>query len=305
MKLTKEQVLYCRENYLPGHEEFGLKGLASKFNVSRDLMKDLVHGKTYCEYGGTIHPSRPRISTKIKDAIAAAYVPHSQDNNIEALAERFNLSTTTIVKILREKGKSSGRGKVTDELRAKIIAEYEPYVKDSTRTALAAKYNLSVATIANILREVETAKKPRPAVDVPDFLKEEIIVAHDEEQLSVKALAERFSLSRPQVRSVLLEAGIAIRTRKTVDEATKQEIIDAFKGGQSLRELESIYGINRATMSKWVEDFKPPKAPKKELDQATREQIYRYHSHGYGVTIIAKTIGISQQIVRKVIDGEL
>lgn len=141
--------------------------------------------------------------------------------------------------------------------------------------------------------------------EVPEFLKEAIIEAHDAERLSVKALSERFSLSRPLIKSVLLEAGIEIRQRQVVSEEIKQEIIAEYKAGQSLRRLEEIYKVNRATIAGWVREFKRAKPQSKELDQETREKIYRYHSQGYGVNLIGKTVGVSAAVVRKVIDGAL
>lgn len=246
-KLTVEEVLYCREHYKPGDKEFGLKGLAARFSVNMDVIKDLVHGKTYKDVGGTIHPAIERVSAEVKAQIRAEYVPQSSDSNIKTLA---------------------------------------------------AKYNFSIATISHIVKG--TSRKVKN--EVPDFIKEAIIEACDEEKLTVKALAERFSISRDLVKGVLKEAGIEIRKR--VDEETKAEIIAAYKSGQSLRHLEGIYKINRATISGWVKDIKREK-PKVELTPEIREQIYRYHSQGYGIGIIGKTLGLSAQIVRRVVDGEL
>ena len=140
---------------------------------------------------------------------------------------------------------------------------------------------------------------------VPDFVKEAIIIAYDEEKLTIPKLMERFNLSRYVVKSVLTEAGVEVRSRRRiVDEETKQEIISAYASGLSARQLEGIYGVNRATIATWVRDIKREK-PQVELDDQTREQIYRYHSQGYGVGIIAKTLGLGRGVVRKVIDGEL
>ena len=139
-------------------------------------------------------------------------------------------------------------------------------------------------------------------LEIPDFLKEAIIIARDEEGLTVKALSERFSLSRDAIKNVLKEAGIEIRRR--VDDQTKAEIIAEYQKGKSARELERIYGVNRATLADWVRPFKRER-PKVTLDEVTREQIYRYHSQGYGIGIIAKTLGIGRTVVRKVIDGVL
>lgn len=290
-KLSESQVIYCREHFKSGDAEFGLKPLAEKFGVSNDVIKDIVHGKTYKEVGGTIHPTRPSLSREVKIQIARA-------DDVAALAEKLGISPETIQKyaaLLKPK-----KAKLTAELKAAIRAEYVPYSDEYGREALAAKYSVTPAQISQIVKGI---RRERPKTPVPDFLKEAIIIAYDEEKLSVRRLAERFSLQRDTIKAVLKEAGIEIRKNR-VDEETKQEIIEAFKSGQSLRQLEEIYGINRATMAEWVKPFKVTK-PKKELTQELREQIYRYHSQGYGIGIIAKTIGISQGIVRKVIDGVL
>lgn len=290
-KLSESQVIYCRDNYVSGDKEYGLKGLAEKFGVSNDVIKDIVHGKTYKDVGGTIHPTRPSLKSEVKEQIARA-------DDVVALAEKLGISPETIQKyaaLLKPK-----KAKVTDELKAAIRAEYVPYSAEYGREALAAKYSVTPSQISQIVKGI---RREHPKPPVPDFLKEAIIVAYDEEKLSVRRLAERFSLQRDTIKTVLKEAGIEIRKNR-VDEETKQEIIEAFKAGQSLRQLEEIYGINRATMAEWVKPFKVAK-PKVELTQEVREQIYRYHSQGYGIGIIAKTIGISQGIVRRVIDGEL
>ncbi|MBD3878220.1 MAG: hypothetical protein SR1Q5_00840 [Quinella sp. 1Q5] len=300
-KLTEEQVIYCRENYVAGDAARGLKVLAEKFGVSVDVMKSIVHGETYKNVGGKIHPIKERVPAAVKEAIAAEYVPNSSEHGVKALAEKYGVSIGTVQKCIAKS--ATRRTKLTPEVKAAIMAEYKPYVEGHGREALAEKYGVSVAAISYVIREMrkEPARRGKPALEVADYLKEAIIEAYDE-GLTVRQMAERFSLNRDTIKNVLAEAGIQLRRR--VDEDTKQEIIAAFKSGQSLRQLEEIYGINRATIADWVKDFKPVKE-KKELTDQIREQIYRYHSQGYGAGIIAKTIGFPQSVVRRVIDGEL
>ncbi|MBD3880042.1 MAG: hypothetical protein SR1Q5_10280 [Quinella sp. 1Q5] len=287
-KLTAEQVLYCREHYKPGSAEYGLRPLAEKMGVKVDVIKDLVHGETYKDVGGPIRSTVERVPAEVKAILAAA------PDKLKELSERYGITEERLAQFLPK----VRRAKITDEVKAAILREYEPYSREYGREALAAKYGLSASAIGVILKDAPRKER----VKVADYLKEAIIEAADD-GLSVKALAERFSLSRPVIKSILTEAGIEVKRRR-VDEETKSEIIAAYQSGKSLRELEEIYGVNRATMADWVRGLKPPK-PKKELTQELREQIYRYHSQGYGATIIAKTVGISQGIVRKVIDGEL
>ena len=304
-RLTENEVLYCREHYQSGDPEWGIKALSEKLGVSRDSVKDAIHGVTHKNVGGKIHPPRQHLSEEIKQQLIAAYVPQSHDANIRALAEQFNLSETTVLKYIHTQLPKGKRAVVTDELRAKILAEYQPYSATNGRSALAEKYGLSSSTVGNILKELEERRtRGRKPTVILDEIKEAIVIAHDEEQLSVRALAERFSLNRLVIREILKEAGVEVRTRQIISDEVKQEVIQLYStGNYSVRELSERFNINRATLTKWVEDIKPPKPQKPQLDDKTREQIYRYHSNGYGSTIIAKTVGISQSIVRKVIDG--
>lgn len=314
MKLTAEQVIYCRTHYVPGDKEFGIKPLAQKFAVSRDVIKDLLHGVTYKNVGGKIHPPIERVSEEVKQAVIEEYVPRSSEANVQALAEKFHLSPTTVLKIIHE-GNPKARAKravITDEIREAIRQEYVPYSATQGRNALAAKYSLSSSAVGVILRGIERnkvvdkpVKRGRQKAVVSDELKEQIIIAHDEEKLSVTGLATRFKLSRGVIKEVLGEAGITLRTRRLVDEDIKEQVIRLYKTGEhSLRELAERFEINRATLTKWVEGLKPPK-PSIELDQATRERILSFNARGYGVSPIAKSLNLPQILVRRVINGEI
>lgn len=298
-KLSEEIVLFCREHYVPGDENFGIVALAKRFDISRDAVKDCLHGATYKDVGGKIHDvHHQRVSEETCTALIEAY---EEGATIKSLAEKFSLSQTTVLKYVhklssRPKGK---RATVTDELKAAIIAEYIPYSDTNGRLALAKKYNLSSSTVGNILKESDAPRRTR----LTDEIKESIIIAHDEENLSVRALAEKFGINRATIVSVLKEAGVEIKTRQKTNEDRKDEIIEMYKTGDySLRELEEQTGITRAILRKWTDGINPkPKRP--ELTQEIREQIYRLHSQGYGVRLISKDTGVSQPIVRKVIDG--
>lgn len=318
MKLTEEIVLYCREHYVPGDKELGITALAKRFNVSKDAIKDMIHGKSYKNVGGTIHKTMGHTPADIKAAVLAEYEPRSADANVATLAKKFNLSATTVLKIIHDGGRPKGkRAVVTDELRQKIYAEYIPHSREFGRTGLSEKYGLSTSTIGNILQSFpkkekvadevkEPAQRTRKRAEVLDEIKEAIIIAHDEEKLSVRALAERFSLAREVVKEVLTEAGVEIRQRQIVDEETKQKVIKMYAtGNYSVRELAEKFSINRATLTQWVKGMAPPKQAKPtEVDDATREQILRFYSHGHGVSPIAKTLNLPQSLVRKIVNGE-
>lgn len=316
-KLTESMVLYCRENYIPSHPEYGIAALAKKFNVSRDCLKDAIHGKSYKHIGGTIHQPIGHTPDEVKAAVLAEYEPRSADANVATLAKKYGLSATTVLKILHDSGKPKGkRAVVTDELRQQVYELYQPHSREFGRAGLAERFGLSTSTIGNILKEFpkkekvvevkEPAQRTRKRAEVLDEIKEAIIIAHDEEKLSVRALAERFSLVREVVKEVLTEAGIEIRQRQIIDEETKQKVINLYAtGNYSVRELAENFSINRATLTQWVRGMTPPKQAKPtEVDDATREQILRFYSHGHGVSPIAKTLNLPQSLVRKIVNGE-
>ena len=294
MKMTEEEVLYCREHYVPGDSEFGLGALAEKFGVSRDNVKDCVHGRTYKKIGGKIHIPREHVHADLKAKILR------DDGSIESLAEKYHLKPETIARIVRKPLRKT----ITDELRRAIRAEYVPYSSTSNRNALAEKYGVSAAAVGVILRDGFT-RQPKPAPLI-DALKEAIVVAHDEENLSVKALAERFNLNRQQVRDVLTEAGVEIRKRQPIPNDVKEKVRQLYASGQySVRELAERFDINRASLTKILSDIKPPKPQPTLPDQNTIERVLNFHARGHGVSPIAKSLGLPIQIVRKIVNGEL
>jgi len=312
-KLTDEQVLYARQHYQPGHEQFGLKPLAIKFGVSRDAIKAAIHGVTYKHVGGTIHPVQERPTDELKAAILTEYVPRSPEANVQKLAEKYHLSPTTILKILHEGDTQPKRQRaiITDEIRAAILAEYVPYSPTNGRNALADKYGLSSSAVGVILRalpkEERRAKKveePKPAL--LDELKEAIIIAHDEQELSIRALAERFSLSRQVIKDVLTEAGVELKKRQRIPDEVKDEAIKLYAtGNYSVRELSEKLQVNRASLSKILGDIAPQKPQAPTVDQVTIEKILSFYGRGHGISPISKALGIPLSIVRKVINGEI
>lgn len=46
-KLSNEDVLYIRKNYIPNSYEFGIRGLSRKFNVHHETIRDIVNNNTY------------------------------------------------------------------------------------------------------------------------------------------------------------------------------------------------------------------------------------------------------------------
>ena len=165
--------------------------------------------------------------------------------------------------------------------------------------ALAKKYNLSVATIGNIVKGLDKST-------LPDYLKEAIIIAHDEEELSIRALAERFSLSREVIKDVLTEAGVELKKRQRIPDEVKAEAIQLYStGNYSVRELSEKLQVNRDTLKSILVGIKPPKPQAPTVDQVTIEKILSFYGRGHGVGPISKALGIPLSIVRKVINGEI
>lgn len=100
--LTAEQVLYCRKLYKPRDKERGIKALAEKFGVSEYAINALVHGKTYLESGGTIHP-KEGLSAATCDAIRSQYQFGVRGAGCASLAKKYGVDSKTIWKIIHEK----------------------------------------------------------------------------------------------------------------------------------------------------------------------------------------------------------
>lgn len=46
-KLTRVDVAYIKKNYIPGDRNFGARALARKFNITRDIISNVLKGKSY------------------------------------------------------------------------------------------------------------------------------------------------------------------------------------------------------------------------------------------------------------------
>ena len=46
-KLTKQDVLYIRENYIPNDPQYGARALGRKFNIAHTTLLDVVNNITY------------------------------------------------------------------------------------------------------------------------------------------------------------------------------------------------------------------------------------------------------------------
>ena len=48
-KLTEDEVIFIRQNYIPGDREFGQRALARKFNINHMTIKSILEYETYKE----------------------------------------------------------------------------------------------------------------------------------------------------------------------------------------------------------------------------------------------------------------
>jgi len=46
-KLTKEDIIYIRENYIPNDHKYGTRALGRKFNVDHETIRDVINHNTY------------------------------------------------------------------------------------------------------------------------------------------------------------------------------------------------------------------------------------------------------------------
>lgn len=48
-KLSDEDIIWIRKNYIPRDREFGTRGMAKKFNINHSTISDIINYKTYAE----------------------------------------------------------------------------------------------------------------------------------------------------------------------------------------------------------------------------------------------------------------
>ena len=96
-KFTNKQVRYVRENpdNLTGRE------LAAQFGVHENTISKIQLGQTYKSVGGVIRPSKVnRTPPEICDEIRRLYVRKSSQFNSVALAKKFNITPSTVSRII-------------------------------------------------------------------------------------------------------------------------------------------------------------------------------------------------------------
>lgn len=116
-KATDELARHIREIYQPHDKNFGARALARKFGLSKGIVLAIVHGERYKNAGGNFrehdfsHGKKvnlkkkrpPLLSADQRDEIKRLHVSGSREFGIRALAKKFNVSRTTIKRVVDEK----------------------------------------------------------------------------------------------------------------------------------------------------------------------------------------------------------
>lgn len=101
-KLTDEQVRYIREN----PDGLTQRQLAAAFGVGQCTVSDVQLGKRYRNAGGHIRmeklPSSQRVPDDVREQICREYIPNICGHGSYALAKKFGVSQSTILKIIHE-----------------------------------------------------------------------------------------------------------------------------------------------------------------------------------------------------------
>lgn len=104
-KLTNEQVLYIRNN----PDNLNVKRLAEKFGVGNYIISMVQLGKNYRSVGGKIRIEKltngiKSIPEDIKSKILAEYKPRTHGRGSHALAKKYGISQTTVLRIVKKRG---------------------------------------------------------------------------------------------------------------------------------------------------------------------------------------------------------
>lgn len=100
--LTNEQVKWIRSVYKARDPQFNAKALASVLDVSADVVRWAIRGKTYKNVGGKIH-GKYGVPPEIRDEIRRTYKKGVRGLGSPALAKKYGCSQSTILYIVNEK----------------------------------------------------------------------------------------------------------------------------------------------------------------------------------------------------------
>lgn len=85
-------------------------------------------------------------------------------------------------------------------------------------------------------------------------------------------------------------------SKKKNSEQYKDEILEKYNNGQSIRSIASEYGMNHTSISALIRKYQELRVPRAKQEEVLN-QIYPLHSQGYTMKEIAKTLGIGTTVV--------
>ncbi|MBO4780491.1 MAG: HNH endonuclease [Selenomonadaceae bacterium] len=100
-KLTNEQVAWARSVYIPRDKEFSAHALAKILGVNEDVVQKAVRGQSYKDATGTIHDKfERRLPENVRREIYRLHNPNESEYCTQALASKFNVSISTVQRIV-------------------------------------------------------------------------------------------------------------------------------------------------------------------------------------------------------------
>lgn len=85
-------------------------------------------------------------------------------------------------------------------------------------------------------------------------------------------------------------------SKKKNSEQYKDEILEKYNNGQSIRSIARDYGMNHTSISALIRKYQELRVPRAKQEEVLN-QIYPLHLQGYSMKDIAKTLGIGTTVV--------
>lgn len=284
--LTNEQAKEVRALYAQGVRTVEI---AERYGVSRPTVLNAVPEEE----------RRPRGPWKPLAKAEEVVAKYRSGQTIVALAEAYGVDTTKIRRILIDAGVERRPAKQPPlDLPAKEIAA--AYRSGETIRALAATYGLSDGPVRRVL--AEQGVEMRSTGYAPSLSSEQKEKARRlrEQGASTAELAERFGVSRGVMKETV--RGIRGSAVGAKSRQTDAEIVAAYEGGASLKELARQNGMAKLTVSEVLKaagvTLRGRGGPRKDLPE--REILERANS-GERLTDLAKAYGITDPTLRRVL----
>ena len=208
-KLTNEQALYIKENPdgLTQHE------LGTIFNMRQSNISRIQLGLRFRFVGGKIRPKIEtyfhKLSPEKHEEIYRLY--QTGEYTQKQLGEIFGVERATIGHIIKKLDKEKGcikryDGRISDDIRKKVCAEYVYCSKEFGSSALAQKYGCDAATILRIVRNgIVGYKKKEQKPPLPLDVREEIrrIYIKGDPQFGARPLARKYGCGATTIARII------------------------------------------------------------------------------------------------------